>query len=645
MAAVVSHGLLALAVAALAAASARLASALGARGLDRVLAAVAFAAAAAVAQALVLGLVGLGGSGPALALFAVAGWAVVRALVTPEGPTARDELVGWATSAHGWALAAAGGAAGAWLAFTAWSLHQPALGFDAVLYHVPEAAGWVQGGRPGSVQQVVDALPVGNYPVTLEVLLGWGMGLSRSLVPVTLAGCAAIGLTGLATWTGLRRLSVPRPAAAAGAAALVALPAVLTSLSNGWSTDPVALTWVAVCGALCAGALAQPALLAPAVVAGGLAMGTKTTALPMAVALLGLTAFALRRELRPRAGPLAAASVLALIVGATWYLRNLIDHGSPLWPFVTTSFGDPAPPVIALGDVSFLDRPGATFDGLRDYYRDTFAAGILLVGGAVVAPLVVRTRAVAAAAAAAAVSVVLWMGAPGTGSLGSAFDIGTGDATRYLLPGLVAAVLALGLAARASGGPGAAATAVLAVVTVVGLAQAPDVGEALLPSVLVPIAGAAAGALAAWAAARIAADRPAVIRIGLPALAVAALAIGSAVAAGGYLKRHISTDRGFEGEALGRLAGDPRYRDGSDPVASTFSEIGVLAGDRLRHRLDLIRPRERCPALRARRRDGWVVVPLRRTDRRDVAAIHRCLGASEAAYRDPAHVVWAPLGG
>ena len=645
MATVVSHGLLALAVAALAAGSARLASALGVRGLDRLLAAIAFAAAAAVAQALVLGLVGLGGSAPALAVLSVAAWAGVRALVSPDGPTVRDELLARLRSASGWALAAAGGAAGAWLAFTVWSLHEPALGFDAVLYHVPEAVGWVEGGTPGSVQDVVGALPVGNYPVTLEVLLAWGMGLSSSLVPVTLAGCAAIGLTGLATWAGLRRLSVPPPAAAAGAAALVALPAVLTSLSNGWSTDPVALAWVAVCGALCAGALSQPALLAPAVVAGGLAIGTKTTALPMAAALLALTAFALRRELRPRAGALAAASALALIVGATWYVRNLIDHGSPLWPFVTTSFGDPAPPVIALGDVSFLDRPRATFDGLRDYYRDTFAAGIVLVGGALIAPFVVRTRAVAAAAVATGASVVLWMGAPGTGSLGSAFDIGTGDATRYLLPGLVPAVLALALASRAGGARGAAATAVLAAAAAVGLAQAPGVGEARLPSVLVPLAGAAAGALAAWAAARLAGERPAVVRLGSPALAVAVLAIGTAVAAGGYLERHTATDRGFEGDALERLAADARYRDGSEPVASTFSEIGVLAGDRLRHRLDLIPPREPCAALRARRRDGWVVVPLRRTDRRDAVAIERCLGASAAAYRDPAHAVWAPRGG
>jgi hypothetical protein len=643
MATLLSHALLALAVGALGPAGARTASALGARGLERMVAAVALGAAAAVAEAVVLGLFGLGGSQPALALAAAATWLAARALIPDAEPTARDELVAWLRSAPRSALAGAGAALGLWLAFTAWSLHVPALGFDAVLYHVPEAAGWVENGSPGSIQQIWNDLPVGNYPVALEVLLGWHMALARSLVAVTLVGCAVIGLTGLATWTGLRRLEVPRAAAGVGAAALVAVPTVLTSLSNGWSTDPAALAWVAVSGALCAGALRRPGLLVPAVAAAGLAAGTKTTALALAVALSALTAWSRRDALRELALPLVAVSLIALVVGATWYVRNLVDHGSPLWPYVTTPFGDPQPPVVALADSSFLDRPRATLDRLGGYYLETWGGAILLLTAGLVAPLVTRTRAVLAAAVATGVSLLLWAQAPLTGvALLGGLDAGTGDATRYLLPGLAPAVLAVALAARGGGWRTTAATAVLGAVALIGLVQASGVGEALLPSPWVPLLGAALGTGAGLVCARLAQDRGSLARIALPAGAVIALAVAGALAAPGYLERHVATGRDFESPVLARLAADPRFRDGSEPVAVTFSEIGVLAGDRLRHRLDLIGQRESCAALRARRVRGWVVVPLSRTAPPQRTAIARCLGPP--ALRDARYAIWFPIG-
>src|SRR4051812_14777872 len=130
MATLLSHALLALAVGALGAGGARAAGALGARGLERVLAAIALGAAAAVAEAIVLGLVDLGGSGPALALAALATWGLVHALVPAAETTARDDLVAWLRAAPRGVLMGAGAVLGLWLAFTAWSLHAPALGFD-----------------------------------------------------------------------------------------------------------------------------------------------------------------------------------------------------------------------------------------------------------------------------------------------------------------------------------------------------------------------------------------------------------------------------------------------------------------------------------------------------------------------------------
>ena len=34
---------------------------------------------------------------------------------------------------------------------------------------------------------------------------------------------------------------------------------------------------------------------------------------------------------------LVVAVLAAFVVGGIWYLRNFVDHGSPLWPFVLAS--------------------------------------------------------------------------------------------------------------------------------------------------------------------------------------------------------------------------------------------------------------------------------------------------------------------
>src|SRR5205823_3792377 len=134
-----------------------------------------------------------------------------------------------------------------------------------------------------------------------------------------------VALLAMSTWTGLRRLGVDRAASALGAAALVALPATIASQSGGGALDPAATAWLCACAALCAGAWRdRPALICPAVVAGGLAAGTKTTALPLVLIVVATTLFACRQRLRPIVRPLGAAAVAALVVGGSWYVRNLV---------------------------------------------------------------------------------------------------------------------------------------------------------------------------------------------------------------------------------------------------------------------------------------------------------------------------------
>src|SRR4051812_31305231 len=265
MAPVINHALLGASVAALAAAAVRAASPIAPAGLVRLLVAATLAVSAAVAQAIVLGLLALGGSTLALTAAAIATWALARSLLPRPATSPLTELSDWwpaRTGRERALLGALAGAAGAWIV---WQLVHPALGYDAVHYHVPEMVLWVQQGTPGSVEEVLPGLPVGNYPLTTEVTVAWAMGISKSYVPVVLWSWVTLGLTVAGGWLGLRALAVPRIPALAALSALCSVPWVLGWQSNGSITDPPALAWLVVCAALCLLARERPVVLAPAI--------------------------------------------------------------------------------------------------------------------------------------------------------------------------------------------------------------------------------------------------------------------------------------------------------------------------------------------------------------------------------------------
>jgi hypothetical protein len=632
----VHHVGLALAVWALAAFGWRVAP--GA-GLARLVGAVVLAGAAALGEALLLGLFGLGGSSVALVGAAVVTWGLARLLVPARGLPAGAELVAWARGLDRAAAVLLGALAGAVLAWTVWLFLHPALGHDMVLYHLPEAIQWIHGGQPGSVDKVISSVPVGSYPLTHEVLLEWGLAIGRSFVWAVLVTASMPVLFALAGWLGLRALGVDRAVRAVAVAAIAATPAVLASQSGGASLDPAALAWLASCGALCAVAVTTRAAepLAPALVAAGLAIGTKTTAAPLSLTLLLIGGWILRRRLRPLMRPLGAALALAVAVGGVWYIRNIVDHGWPLWPFSSAPWGDPRPEIIVHADVTFIDRPSETWSRLHDYYLHHFGGPLLVLCGALAAALLARSRAVLFAAAAALVSLFIWTNAPFTGVFGAtrAFDIGTGDATRYLLPGAAAAALTVALASRRGGWLRWGCLALLAAAAGIGVGQSFDLGFPNVPAAGTPIAGMLVGAVAA-----------AVLVWGAPALrlgrwvaplagAAAALALGAlgARAADGFVERHGETGTRESGVAAW-FAAQPAWRDGSAPVASTWSLVGTLAGDRLQHPLVLVDALAAC----ARHRDGdWLVI-----DRAEARARHAPGCGVRPGFADLNYETYAP---
>ena len=338
---VAQHVAFALAVAALGGAGMRLAGHLGARGLELVVAAAPLGAAAAVLWALGLGLLDLGGSTVALAAGAGLTWMAIR-LALPD-PAPRRQLADWWAQTSSRTRVCVLALTALVLGLCVWQLRHPYLDLDGTVYHLGLPGVWRHSGSPGDIVGIVDVLPVGNYPITYEVLVGWTLGLSQSWVIGSILGPLCAVLLAIAIWTGLRSLDVPALVTGLAAAAVITLPLSARQL-NAALNDLSATTWLATAAALVVLALPvpervrgpRPLLLVPAVIAAGLAVGTKTTPILLLALLLGFAVWRHRAALRTHAAPLSAAVVVGLLVCAIWPLRNLIQHGSPLWPFVET---------------------------------------------------------------------------------------------------------------------------------------------------------------------------------------------------------------------------------------------------------------------------------------------------------------------
>lgn len=559
--------------------------------------------AAAVVETLALGLVGLGGSMPALLAAALVTWGLARAVLPAPSTPIGVEAVSGVEAAGPVPLLALGAAGGAIAALAAWLVRHPAVGVDGILYHSTEIAAWIDSGRPGERVDLMDWIPFGSYPLTNEVALTWLSALASSFVVFAAWSAAMLALLAAATWMGARRLGAGPATAALASAVLCTLPVTVWQL-NGPNTDLPALAWLVTCAALALASAGRPPLLAPAVVAAGLAVGTKTTAAPLALAVLALAAVHHRAALRPYARGLGAACAAAVAVGGVWYLRNLVDHGSPLWPFVAVPGSDPLPEAFERYGHSLLDSPRATVEARWPAYRLDLAGGLLALAGAVIAPLLARRRDVLLATAVAAASVVLWMRAPFTGLAGTIeLEEAAQSTDRYLMPAIAAAVTAVVLAARSSGAGAVVARAVLVAALGWNLVRLSDVGFPVRPSSATLAGGAVLGALALLAARRLKAVPAAAA---LPVLVLTG-AVAMAAGADGWLRRH-ALARQFDAALAGYFAERPGWSRGTRAVLMEPATVGPLTGDRVSRRVALVPPGADCARIAALRREAWIVL-------------------------------------
>ncbi len=640
MRSLLDHACLVTATAALLACGLRLATRAGAAGTVRVLAAVVLAASLAAVELLLLGLVRLGDERIVVLAVAVLTWFLVRRLLTvPDRPGVFYELAAWWRESGSAGRAAAGAGVVLTLAWVTWQLRYPYLGIDGVTYHLPLAGEFATGGRAGALVPVLDGLPVENYPVTNEVLLAWALGLGGSWAVVSVWTVLLAGVLLLGGRTALAELAVPGRTAGLGLTALLLLPIAITQLGAPL-TDVTALAWLAAAAGLALAARRNPLLLGPALLAAGLSFGTKTTGSLALLAALGGVAWTVRTKLPRLARPLGLAAVAAVVVGGVWALRNTVLHGSPLWPLVATSFGDPVPATLAPLDASFLSHPREMLTGRLDDYAQGLAGGLLLLGGGLLAGVLGRSRACWLASALVAVMALAWGLAPYTGiTTDDALAVG---AVRYLLPCLAVCVAALGVAARDGGRRvRRGIDAGLALAALLSLGRALQLGFPLIPGAGTIVVAVLLGVGFTLALGRSGLRLPAAPAVrtglagGLALLLVALLTVGGR----GYVDRHRTAGIGDQ-ELLGAALARPEFADGSFPVAMGPAVNALLAGDHLRHDVSLLGEQSSCADVRERRRTGWVVLqrlPATAQYQRLVA----CLGGEPPVWSDPVYELHA----
>jgi len=645
--------LLVVALAALGAAGLRLAGRLGASGLERVVAAAPIATSFAVLEALGLGVFSVGSSPWLLSGAAILTWGVLRVTVGPAGdrgtPSLRASAAGWWAARTRGERILTGAAVGLWVAICGWIVGNPTIGIDAALYHLNDVAAWIHNGRPGSNVTLSYDLPFGSYPLTNEVALAWLAGISRGFAAPTLWTPTLYILMIAAGWVGLRAMRVPAVIAGLGLAAVATVPVLLQQVPTA-GTDLPGVCWLAVCAGLVACSVERPRLLGPAVLAGGLAVGTKTTAVPLVVLALATGVWIHRRRLAGLAPALVPAVLGAGVVGGLWYVRDFVDHGSPLWPFLSLHGGDPVPSFLVPLRPSFLSRPLATIDGPVKVYRDSYTwqlagAWVLLAGG-LLAPLVSRRRAVWLAGASVGLGLLAWANAPVTGAPANPglWEL-TASTNRYVLPVLVAAGLALGLLGRAGGLARRVSIGVLGlglVVNVVGASRYVPTSIELPPAGWI-VAGVLAGALTAVAAGVRGGREPGrILLAGVGLVAGLGLALGLAWGSGGFLSRSVAAANAPFVGPVAWFDSQPGYIDGSAPIAMADLTVATLAGDRYQHPLELIAADASCAAVRARARVGWVVVTTFQFPGFRPFTAARCLAGERPLDTDLGYAVYGP---
>ena len=215
----------------------------------------------------------------------------------------------------------------------------PLFAYDALGYHLPVIANWLDEGR---VAWVNSDDPIRNgYPLGQEAIGALLVAATGSTRWVALPSFLYVAAGALSIWLFAEQIGVRRQIARASGALFALVPMVLLNAPTGYVDASFAGAAIAAT-LLLTSTFASAELDGRVPVAAGMAashaLSLKATGVSTLLAVCGASAVAAvvaRRALAHRPEGLVRRSVVAAafaLPGTFWLLRNAVETGNPLWP-------------------------------------------------------------------------------------------------------------------------------------------------------------------------------------------------------------------------------------------------------------------------------------------------------------------------
>ena len=265
----------------------------------------------------------------------------------------------------------------AWRTFLATRL--PVVDYDGWSYHLVFVDVWLQN---DALTLVPQREWTSGYPAVMEFLTTWLAAFTRTdaltgFVSVLPIPAAIAATTGLARFLGADRRRALLVGLLLGMTpAIVALAG--TTYIDTASVAAVTATWWLGLRVIRGERDRSAALLLG--IAGGLAFGAKGTNILLVTPILAVASLVLARELLDRwrgdrtigsvVVRLALFAVPILLLGGSWYIKNLVVHANPLYPFAVGPFEGPNPLDILVWAPPELEGLGSMDQMLRSWAAD-----------------------------------------------------------------------------------------------------------------------------------------------------------------------------------------------------------------------------------------------------------------------------------